>query len=212
MTSAKHFSTHPWHGPILSTDRYATLCCYVEITPQDAVKFELDKDTGLLKVDRPQKFSNFCPCLYGLLPRTYCGERSGKHSAARLNKPELEGDKDPLDVCILTEKNILHGNILVNAKPIGGIRLLDSGECDDKIIAVLEGDLVYGDLQDISQCPRTILDMIQHYFLTYKATPENLLSSQPAKIEISEIYSREEALTVIELAAQDYQDYIQTTA
>lgn len=95
---------HPWHGPILTQDNYESLCCYIEITPQDSVKFELDKATGLLKVDRPQKFSNFCPCLYGLLPRTYCGELSGKYSGEQSLKADIRGDDDPLDVCVLTEK------------------------------------------------------------------------------------------------------------
>lgn len=195
---------HPWHGPELTQDNYESLCCYIEITPQDSVKFELDKLSGLLKVDRPQKFSNFCPCLYGLLPRTYCGELSGKYSGEQSLKENIQGDKDPLDVCVLTEKNITHGNILLQAKPIGGLRIIDSGEADDKIIAVLEDDLVFSEIEDISDCPGTVLDMIQHYFLTYKATPEHLMNAQPAKIEIVGIYGKKEAQKVIQLAHQDY--------
>ncbi|WP_416336392.1 inorganic pyrophosphatase [Chlamydia psittaci] len=195
---------HPWHGPILTQDNYESLCCYIEITPQDSVKFELDKATGLLKVDRPQKFSNFCPCLYGLLPRTYCGELSGKYSGEQSLKADIRGDDDPLDVCVLTEKNITHGNILLQAHPIGGLRIIDSGEADDKIIAVLEDDLVFSEMQDISDCPCTVIDMIQHYFLTYKATPEHLINAKPAKIEIVGIYGKKEAQKVIQLAHEDY--------
>ena len=105
---------------------------------------------------------------------------------------------------MLTEKNITHGNILLQARPIGGIRILDSGEADDKIIAVLEDDLVYGALEDISDCPGTVLDMIQHYFLTYKATPESLIQAKPAKIEIVGLYGKKEAQKVIRLAHEDY--------
>ena len=195
---------HPWHGPVLTRDDYESLCCYIEITPQDSVKFELDKESGLLKVDRPQKFSTFCPCLYGLLPKTYCGELSGAYSGQQSNRENIKGDGDPLDVCVLTEKNITHGNILLQARPIGGIRILDSGEADDKIIAVLEDDLVYGALEDISDCPGTVLDMIQHYFLTYKATPESLIQAKPAKIEIVGLYGKKEAQKVIRLAHEDY--------
>lgn len=205
MQKEKYVSVvHPWHGPILTTDNYKTLCCYIEITPQDSVKFELDKGTGLLKVDRPQRYSNFCPCLYGLLPRTYCGNLSGDYSGKQSGKTQIQGDQDPLDVCVLTEKNIVHGNILLQARPIGGLRIIDSGEADDKIIAVLENDLVYGDIQDISDCPATVLDMIQHYFLTYKATPEHLIQAKPAKIEIIGTYGKEEAQHVIQLAHEDY--------
>ena len=105
---------------------------------------------------------------------------------------------------MLTEKNITHGNILLQARPIGGIRILDSGEADDKIIAVLEDDLVYGALEDISDCPGTVLDMIQHYFLTYKATTESLIQAKPAKIEIVGLYGKKEAQKVIRLAHEDY--------
>lgn len=195
---------HPWHGPELTQDEYATLCCYIEITPQDSVKFELDKTSGLLKVDRPQKFSNFCPCLYGLLPRTYCGELSGAYSGKQSNRENIQGDQDPLDICVLTEKNITHGNILLQARAIGGLRIIDSGEADDKIIAVLEDDLVFSEVQDITDCPSTVLDMIQHYFLTYKATPEHLIQAKPAKIEIIGTYGKEEAKKVIQLAHEDY--------
>ncbi|EPP34807.1 soluble inorganic pyrophosphatase 2 [Chlamydia ibidis] len=202
-----HALVHPWHGPELTQNNYQSLCCYIEITPQDSVKFELDKDSGLLKVDRPQKFSNFCPCLYGLLPRTYCGDLSGKYSGEQSCKENISGDGDPLDICVLTEKNITHGNILLQARPIGGLRIIDSGEADDKIIAVLEDDLVFGGIQDISDCPGTVLDMIQHYFLTYKATPEHLMNAKPAKIEIVGIYGKREAEKVIDLAHQDYLNY-----
>ncbi|AOQ16042.1 inorganic pyrophosphatase [Chlamydia trachomatis] len=195
---------HPWHGPVLTRDDYESLCCYIEITPADSVKFELDKETGILKVDRPQKFSNFCPCLYGLLPKTYCGDLSGEYSGQQSNRENIKGDGDPLDICVLTEKNITQGNILLQARPIGGIRILDSEEADNKIIAVLEDDLVYGNIEDISECPGTVLDMIQHYFLTYKATPESLIQAKPAKIEIVGLYGKKEAQKVIRLAHEDY--------
>lgn len=201
------FVMHPWHAPTLSTNNYESLCCYVEITPQDSVKFELDKATGLLKVDRPQKYSNFCPCLYGFLPKTYSGTLSGQYCSQQTGKANVQGDGDPIDVCILTEKNISHGNILLQARPIGGMRIIDSNEADDKIIAVLEDDLVYASIQDISECPKTILDMIQHYFLTYKATPDHLINSKPAKIEIISLYGKHEAQKVIQLGHKDYLEY-----
>jgi inorganic pyrophosphatase len=69
------FKPHPWHGVPIGPDAPGMVTAYVEIVPSDTVKFEIDKPTGLLKVDRPQQFSNVCPTLYGFLPQTYCGDR-----------------------------------------------------------------------------------------------------------------------------------------
>lgn len=197
---------HPWHGITLTKDNYNSVQCYVEVTPSDTVKFELDKETGLLKIDRPQKYSNLCPCLYGLLPKTFSGDKVAAHCSETIHKENIQGDADPLDICILTEKHIPHGNILVTANPIGGFRLIDSNEADDKIIAVLEEDLVYGKYQDISDCPKELLEQIQHYFLTYKASPENLSLCIPGKIRCEGIYGKEEAKKIIDLAHQDYKN------
>ena len=117
---------------------------FIEIVPTDTVKYELDKTTGCLNVDRPQKFSNVCPTLYGFIPQTYCGEEVGAFCAERSGREGIDGDGDPMDICVLTEKAISHGDILVRAIPIGGLRMLDNEEADDKIVAVLEGDAVYG--------------------------------------------------------------------
>ena len=101
---------HPWHGISLSKDNYNSVQRYIEITPFDTVKFELDKESGLLKIDRPQKYSNLCPCLYGLLPRTFCGDRVAAYCSQAIKKENIQGDADPLDICILTE-NIFHMEI-----------------------------------------------------------------------------------------------------
>src|SRR5207245_537757 len=69
------FKRHPWHGVHLGADAPALVTCYIEIVPADTVKYELDKLTGHLKIDRPQKYSSICSALYGLLPQTFCGER-----------------------------------------------------------------------------------------------------------------------------------------
>ena len=143
---------------------------YIEIVPTDTVKYELDKETGLLQVDRPQKYSNVCPSLVRLRAADLCAERvrrsarSGpagrarrRRRSARHLRPHREGDP--------------HGNILVPAIPIGGLRMLDGNEVDDKIVAVLAGDAVYGGLTDIAGCPRLLVDRLRHYFLTYKQAP-----------------------------------------
>ena len=194
---------HPWHGVCIGKQAPYIIQCYVEIVPTDTVKFELDKDTGLLKADRPQQYSNQCPALYGLIPQTYAGKRVGDYCAKKTGSSLIDGDHDPLDICILTEKPILRGDILINAVPIGGIRAIDHNEADDKIIAVLQGDQVFGNMKDIKECPQAVLDRLQHYFLTYKDFPKH---ERTHAMNIADIYNREEALEIIELARQDYQE------
>lgn len=194
------FQAHPWHGVPVGDDAPRVVTTYVEIVPSDTVKYELDKVTGLLKVDRPQKFSNVCPCLYGLVPQTLCAERVAERASAVTGRAGIRGDGDPLDICVLSEKVIPHGNILVQAVPIGGLRMLDGDEADDKIVAVLQGDAVYGRFEDIRDCPVGLVDRLRHYFLTYKQSPDG----RHAACEIVEVYGREEAHEVIRRSRDDY--------
>ena len=191
---------HPWHGVALGQDAPALVMCYVELVPTDAVKYELDKTTGHLKIDRPQKYSNVCPTLYGLLPQTLCGDRVAEACRERTGRSDIIGDGDPMDVCILSERPVSHGDILLRAIPIGGLRMIDHNEADDKIIAVLKGDPAYGDWTDIYQCPPTLLDRLRHYFLTYKEVP----GESGGMVEIAEVYGRRAAHDVIERSRQDY--------
>ena len=198
--------SHPWHGVPIGDDAPNEIHCYIEIVPTDTVKFELDKDTGLLKADRPQKYSNHCPTLYGLIPQTHAGKRVGEYCGKKAHRSGISGDKDPLDICVLTEKPILRGDILVTAVPIGGIRAIDNNEADDKIIAVLKGDLIYESVKDISNCPTNLLDRLKHYFLTYKESPEELTAGNKRRMEIIEVYNKSEAMEIINLAQADYDD------
>ncbi len=198
------FKPNPWHGVKCWEDRdNLELNAYIEIVPTDRVKYEIDKETGYLKVDRPQKFSNIIPTLYGLIPRTYSDEKSAKYTMEQTGREGLFGDADPIDICVLTEKSITHGDLLVNCIPIGGFRMLDGGEVDDKIVAVLKDDAIYGHMTDISECPESILRQLKHYFLTYKQIPAE---GEKAKIEITGLYGREEAIKIIELGQEDYED------
>jgi inorganic pyrophosphatase len=194
------FKSHPWHGAPIGAQAPEVVTAYIEIVPADTVKYELDKDTGLLKLDRPQRFSNVCPALYGFVPQSYCGQRNGELTARRTGRPGIVGDGDPLDICVLTEKLLPRGDLLLQARPIGGLRMIDRGEADDKIIAVLEGDAAYGSWHDIHQCPRTVVDRLRHYFLTYKSGPDALA----AQVEITHVYDREEAHDVIRRSQEDY--------
>jgi inorganic pyrophosphatase len=193
---------HPWHGMDIGKNAPTVVNAYVEITPSDMVKYEVDKATGFLKVDRPQAFSSQCPSLYGFVPRTYCGPKVAAYFAGKMKLEKINGDMDPLDICILSERPIFKSDIMVEAKPIGGLRMIDNGEADDKIVAVLRSDLVYGNMTDISDCPHNLIDRLRHYFLTYKDFPSISLG----KTEIAHTYGRDEAFEVIRMAQQDYND------
>lgn len=196
------FRHHPWHGLETGKKAPALVNAYIEITPTDTVKYEVDKNTGFLKIDRPQAFSSQCPSLYGFIPRTFCGPRVSEYFAKKSKLDKVNGDMDPLDICILSERPIFKSDILIEAKPIGGLRLLDNGEADDKIIAVLKGDLVYGGWEDIKECQSNLIDRLRHYFLTYKDLP----SVNLGKTEIIHTYGHEEAHEVIQFSQQDYNE------
>ncbi|HSB11671.1 MAG TPA: inorganic pyrophosphatase [Blastocatellia bacterium] len=194
------FQSHPWHGVPIGDDWPDIVTAYVEIVPTDTVKYELDKTSGLLKIDRPQRFSNVCPSNYGLVPQTYCGEKVAELFGKRSGRSGIVGDGDPLDICVLSDRTISHSNLLLKAIPIGGLSMLDGEEADDKIIAVMEGDVVYGLWRDVSECPRSVVDRLTHYFLTYKQAP----GSETTKCEITGVYGREAAHEVIRAAHDDY--------
>lgn len=194
------FKPHPWHGIPIGESCPKVVTAYIEMVPGDTVKYEIDKVTGYRKVDRPQKFSNYVPALYGFLPQTYCGEKVREFAALKSALNVLRGDGDPLDICVLTERNITSGDIILEAIPIGGFRMIDKGEADDKIIAVLKQDEVYGKLKDVSECPATLIDRLKHYFLTYK----NMPGHENKAVEITHTYGVEEAQEVILRSIADY--------
>lgn len=197
--------SHPWHGIEIGENAPNELTCFIEMVPTDTVKYEIDKITGYLTIDRPQKFSSILPALYGFIPQTFCGKRVGALSAKALNKNDIIGDRDPLDVCILTEKDVAHGDILARAIPIGGFRMIDGNQADDKIIAVLKNDAVYSHCKDIDDIPEAVVNRLKHYFLTYKEMPGEVTK----RCEISHIYGRDEAHEIIKASFDDYREYIE---
>jgi len=192
---------HPWHGIPTGNNAPESINAFIEMTPSDSVKYEIDKDSGFLKVDRPQKFSNIVPALYGFVPQTYCGDKVSEICNRETGRNDIVGDEDPLDICVLTERNITHGYILVPAIPIGGFRMIDGGEADDKIIAVLKNDEMYAQWNDVEDIPETIINRLKHYFLTYKQLP-----GEAPKCEITHIYGKEEAHEVIRKSYKDYME------
>ncbi|MGJ0490587.1 inorganic pyrophosphatase [Methylobacter sp.] len=198
----RQYKAHPWHGISPGDNAPVTVTAFIEIVPTDTVKYEIDKTSGYLKIDRPQKFSNMVPALYGFVPQTYCAESIAEFAELKSGKKVIRGDGDPLDICVFSERTITHGDILVPAIPIGGFRLLDKGEADDKIIAVMKNDEFYGQWRDVSDCPESYINRLKHYFLTYKNLPD-----EDNSCEITNIYGRDEAQEVIRKAMEDYKNH-----
>jgi inorganic pyrophosphatase len=194
------FRAHPWHGVELGDLAPEVVPVFVEMLPTDSIKYELDKVTGFVKVDRPQRFSAQCPSLYGFIPQTLSGPLTAEFGMRKTGRAGLDGDGDPLDICVLSERPINRANILLKARPIGGLRMIDNGDVDDKLIAVLENDLSYGHWRDIKDCPDNMMERFEHYFLTYKEMP----GVDQRKTEITHIYGREEAHEIIRRCRQDY--------
>jgi inorganic pyrophosphatase len=201
MMSLK-FKSHPWHGIDIGKEAPEIVTTFIEIVPTDTVKYEIDKATGYLSIDRPQKYSNVVPAMYGFLPQTYCGNKVAELSNRRLNRTDITGDGDPLDICVLTEKDITHGDIIVRARPIGGFRLIDKGQADDKLIAVLANDAIYGDYRDISDVPYLVIERLRHYFTTYKDTP----GQTQRTCFLTQVYDVSIAREVICRSMEDYKD------
>src|SRR5881296_3231007 len=196
------FRPHPWHGLEPGPRCPEIVTAYIEIVPTDGVKYEIDKHSGYLKIDRPQRFSAVCPTLYGFVPQTFCGEAVAAHVVPG-GPPVTRGDGDPLDICVLTDRHVSRGEILLQARPIGGLRMVEAGEADDKIIAVLLGDPTFGELTAIAHLPRAVIDRLRHYFLTYKAIP----GEARATITVDPIYDAPVARAIIEAARADYRGH-----
>jgi inorganic pyrophosphatase len=196
-TAVSHFRPHPWHGLEVGPDPPEVLNAFIEITPFDLMKYEIDKVSGYLRVDRPQRSSAQHPALYGFVPRTYCADR-----VCQLAPGARRGDGDPLDICVLSERAIARNEIIVRGRVIGGLQMIDDGEADDKIISVLENDYAWGSARDLKHVPAVMVERLQHYFLTYKLVP-----GKQARARISSVYGRTHALKVIKAAIADYDDH-----
>lgn len=186
---------HPWHGLETGDEAPSIVNAYIEITPFDLVKYEVDKATGYLRVDRPQRTSSQPPALYGFIPRTYCGDR-----VAKLAPGSERGDGDPLDICVISERPITKSEILLRGRVIGGLQLIDRNEADDKIIAVLVGDYVWGHAEHLEQLPGVLIERLEHYFSTYKLVP-----GEKAPIRIRSVYDASHAHEVVNAAMADYE-------
>jgi inorganic pyrophosphatase len=136
------------------------------------------------------------PALYGFIPRTYCGPRVG----ARVGRG-VRGDGDPLDICVFSERPITRAEILIRSRVVGGLQMVDHGEADDKIVAVVANDHVFGDVRRLDELPAALIERLEHYFLAYKARPRR---QSPTRVR--RVYGRHHALAVIRAAMRDYRE------
>jgi inorganic pyrophosphatase len=169
-----------WHDVPLGADAPGEINVIIEIPSGSANKYEVDKDTGLIKLDRANYSSAPYPFDYGFAPQT------------------LWEDGDPLDVIVLTTFP-LHPGILVTVRPVAVIDMIDSGEGDAKIIAVPVEDKRWDDVQDLGDLNKHNLKEFQHFFETYKA-----LKGKPAPVEIRGINGRAEAQEAIKKSIDLY--------
>lgn len=152
---------------------------YIEIPKGCKSKYELDKETGLLKLDRVLYTSTHYPMNYGFIPRTYAD------------------DLDPLDVLVLCSET-MYPSTLIECYPIGFIRMVDAGYNDDKIIAIPFNDPTYNSFKDISELPDHIFKEMCHFFSVYKTLERDKAT------EVNEIYGSKEAQEIISKAIESY--------
>lgn len=191
------YRPHPWHGLTPGDAAPQVVNAFIEITPFDLVKYETDKQSGYLRVDRPHRTSSLPPTLYGFIPGTYAGDR-----VAKMMRGADKGDHDPLDICVMSERPIARAEVVLSARIVGGIPMLDHGEADDKLIAVLVNDNVWNAVREVSELPQPLVDRLRHYFSTYK-----LLPGEPSQsVKVGAPYGREHAESVLQAAIEDYRE------
>lgn len=169
-----------WHDVPLGDDAPNEINVIIEIPKGSANKYEVDKETGLIKLDRANYSSAPYPFDYGFAPQT------------------LWEDGDPLDVIVLTTFPLNPG-ILVAVRPVAVIDMVDSGESDYKIIAVPVEDKRWDDVQDLPDVNKHSLKEFQHFFETYKA-----LKGKPAPVEIRGVYDKAAALEAVKKSVELY--------
>jgi len=169
-----------WHDISLDRVKKDDFIAVVEITKGGKNKYELDKETGMLKLDRVLYTATHYPANYGFIPKTYAG------------------DGDPLDVLVLCQEKII-SLTLVECYPIGVIRMIDGDEQDEKIIAVAKKDPFLNCYKDVTEIPSHIAAEIKHFFEVYKQLEEK-------NTMVEEILGREAAEEIIEEAIECYKE------
>ncbi len=167
-----------WHDLSVGDDAPEVVNAIIEIPNGSRAKYELDKETGLIKLDRVLFSAVHYPANYGLIPQTYCD------------------DGDPLDVLIISKADFIPG-CLVDAKVIGVMHMVDGGEGDDKIIAVASEDVTVNHINDLDELPEHHLQEIQNFFETYKKLEKK-------EVDVQGFKGKEEALKVVKESMELY--------
>jgi len=176
---------NPWHHVGFGNEAPEVVTAIVEIPQGSKGKFELDKESGMLRLDRVLFSSVHYPAHYGFIPQTYCD------------------DKDPLDIMVLTSIELPH-MCLIDAKVIGVMHMVDQGEADDKIIAVAANDMSWNHINDINELPpHTLLEMLR-FFEDYKALEHK-------EVVVNEFMGRDVAIKIVEESMKLYDTQIRKT-
>ena len=175
-------TSNPWHTVNIGVEAPNIVNGVIEIPRGTRAKYELDKDSGLLRLDRVLYASMYYPANYGFIPKTYCD------------------DGDPLDILILSQITIVP-MCIVTAKVIGVMRMLDQGEHDDKIIAVAENDMSVNHFNDITELPDHFIIELRNFFEDYKKLEKKT-------VEVKEFQNAELAREIVRQSIFDYKDLI----
>lgn len=171
---------NPWHHVSPGDKLPDVVNGIIEIPKGTRAKYELDKESGLLRLDRVLYSSVYYPANYGFIPKTYCD------------------DKDPLDILILTQIDVVP-LCIVPAKVIGVMRMLDNGEADDKIISVAEGDPSVSHIEDISELPEHFISELRNFFEDYKKLEKKT-------VVVEEFFDRKVAMEILQDSFIMYKD------
>jgi inorganic pyrophosphatase len=171
---------NPWHKVSVGEDAPNVVTGIIEIPQNTRAKYELDKDSGMLKLDRVLYSNMYYPANYGFIPKTYCD------------------DKDPLDILVLSQITVVP-MCLVEAKVIGVMRMLDGGELDDKIIAVAAHDMSVNHINDISELPEHFLKEMRNFFEDYKKLENKT-------VQVQQFQDATEAREIVKQSMEDYNE------
>lgn len=174
---------HPWHSISFGKNMPETVNSIIEITQGSKAKYELDKETGFLRLDRILSSDLHYPFHYGYIPQTYCD------------------DKDPLDVLILCTEKLVPLSI-VEVKVLGAIEMIDNGEQDDKIIGIISSDPLMKHLNDIDQINKDLLNSIKHFFEEYK-------KREGKTVIVKKLLNKSEAYNLIKQSIELYKNHFQ---
>ena len=176
--------TNPWHKVSIGDRAPDYVNGIIEIPKNTRAKYELEKESGMLIMDRVIYSSMYYPANYGFIPRTYCD------------------DNDPLDIVVLSQIQVVP-LCIISAKVIGVMRMLDGGELDDKIIAVAENDMSVNHINDIAELPNHFFNELKNFFEDYKKLEEKT-------VEVEDFQNAALAKQIIQKSIEDYQTLIKT--